>query len=104
MFELRIYGCRKGLARRAIEHTPYRRTSVRFWRVWAEWVACLKAEVGLDGVYRREIVVLDLAQLQEARMLLEIFQLCLIMFGRTRLKKVRLTFRTAEESSRPIDL
>jgi hypothetical protein len=52
--------------RRALQQTPDGRPAIAVAGTGSDWVSSLEGEVLLDAVYRREIVVLDLAELQEA--------------------------------------
>lgn len=56
----------EGSLRRSVQQTPYGRPSIAFRCVRAEWVAGLEGKVLLDAMNGRKIVILELAQLQEA--------------------------------------
>jgi len=45
---------------------PNGRSSITVFRPRTDGIAGLEGEVGLDGVYRREVVIFDFAKLEEA--------------------------------------
>lgn len=67
MLQLRVEIRRKRPFRRPIQHAPDRGAAIAVFRGRAERIAGLKGEVLLHAVHGREVVVLDLAQLQEAK-------------------------------------
>lgn len=65
MLELRRQLDWKGPLRRAVQHTPNRRTAIAFGGARAEGITGLESEAFLDGVDGGEIVVFNLAELEE---------------------------------------
>lgn len=67
MLQLRVEFGNKGLARRsALQQAPYGGSAIAVFRARADRISRLEGEVGLDGMYRGEVVVLDFAELEEA--------------------------------------
>lgn len=65
--------------RRSLNHAPYRGAAIAVFGEGAEGVAGLEGEVLLYAVDRGEVVVFDLAQLQEARRWEEGLSICLFL-------------------------
>lgn len=52
--------------RTAIQKAPDTAAAIAVFAAWADGIACLEREVGLDGVDGGIIVIFDLAKLEEA--------------------------------------
>lgn len=78
MLQFRVEIRRKCSFRRPIDHAPYRGAAIAVFGEGAERVAGLEGEVLLYAVDRREVVVFDLAQLQEARVGKEGLSICFL--------------------------
>lgn len=78
MLQFRVEIRGKCSFRRSVDHAPYRGAAIAIFGEGAERVTGLEGEVLLYAVDRREVVVFDLAQLQEARVGREDLSICFL--------------------------